>query len=112
MNCNKTQSDCVRPSLDVPPQKCFIFHEPMQILHSQYQLMENRFNTFEHWPKYLPGPSSKDLARAGFIYSQVGDKVKCFSCGVVLKDWVFGDDAFNEHLRWSSKCTYAKMVCG
>ena len=71
---------------------------------------QSRLKTFEQWPRYLPGPSPRELARAGFVYSEVGDKVTCFSCGVTLKYWEKDDDAFAEHLRFSPACHYARLV--
>ena len=51
-----------------------------------------------------------DLARSGFVYTEIGDKVTCFSCGWTLKDWEPFDDAYREHLRWSENCVFANMV--
>ena len=72
---------------------------------------QTRLKTFDDWPRYLPGPSPRDLARAGFVYSQVGDKVTCFCCGITLKYWEKDDDAFVEHVRFSPSCRFARMVC-
>ena len=79
----------------------------------QYQEYVNyvdRIASFQDWPKYLRGPNTRDLARAGFVYTQIGDKVTCFCCGMTLKNWEPFDDAYKEHLRWSKNCTYANMV--
>ena len=86
--------------------------EKSGIYYPHYRYMASRLHTFAHWPKHLPGPGIKYPARAGFIYTRMGDKVTCFRCGLSLRDWEPGDDAFKEHLRWSKDCGYAKMVCG
>lgn len=72
---------------------------------------ESRYLTFkEGWPKYLPGPNQAQLARAGFVYKGVGDRVECFCCGIGLKDWEWTDNAYAEHRRWSKDCPYAQLV--
>ncbi|XP_061170586.1 baculoviral IAP repeat-containing protein 3-like [Saccostrea echinata] len=86
-----------------PPQ-----HQLWQ--YPEYVTFASRFATFWDWPRYLKGPNKKDLARAGFIYTQIGDKVTCFCCRMTLKNWEPIDDAYQEHLRWSKNCQYAQMV--
>jgi hypothetical protein len=78
--------------------------------HPEYVNFADRYASFKEWPKYLKGPNKTDLARSGFIYTEIGDKVTCFSCGWTLKNWEPFDDAYREHLRWSENCTFAKMV--
>lgn len=78
--------------------------------HPQFANFDARFASFRDWPKYLRGPSKIDLARAGFIYTDIGDRVTCFSCGWTLSDWEPFDNAYKEHLRWSRNCAYAHMV--
>lgn len=76
----------------------------------EYRTFASRYATFQDWPKFLRGPNKKDLARAGFIYTQTGDKVTCFCCGMTLSEWEPVDDAFREHHRWSRFCQFAQMV--
>ncbi|XP_061190926.1 baculoviral IAP repeat-containing protein 3-like [Saccostrea echinata] len=76
----------------------------------EYLTFASRIATYGDWPRYLKGPNRKDLARAGFIYTQLGDKVTCFCCGMTLKSWEPLDDAYQEHLRWSKNCMYAQMI--
>lgn len=78
--------------------------------HPEYTSFGKRLATFRNWPKYLKGPNKTDLARSGFIYTDIGDRVTCFSCGWTLKDWEPFDDAYKEHMRWSRNCVYANMV--
>ena len=75
-----------------------------------YSTYSNRLLSFRSWPKFLRGPSKQDLARSGFVYTTIGDKVTCFSCGMTMKDWEPTDDAYREHLRWSKNCVFANMV--
>lgn len=77
----------------------------------EYMRFKSRLQTFkDKWPKYLPGPSPEELARAGFFYLGEGDKVKCFSCGVTLHQWEPDDSAYLEHARWSPNCKYLPLV--
>lgn len=78
--------------------------------HPKYANFVDRYASFQDWPKFLKGPTKKDLARAGFIYTGTGDIVTCFSCGLYLKDWEPFHDSYKEHLRWSKNCVYANMV--
>uniref|UniRef100_A0A8W8KYD4 Uncharacterized protein n=1 Tax=Magallana gigas TaxID=29159 RepID=A0A8W8KYD4_MAGGI len=50
------------------------------------------------------------MGRAGFIYTQYGDRVTCFCCGMTLSEWKPVDDAYREHLSWSRYCHFAQMV--
>jgi len=76
----------------------------------QYVDFESRLATYnEVWPKYLPGPSISDLARSGFMYLGVGNRVKCFCCGISVKHWEPTDCAYGEHYRWSRTCPYIRM---
>lgn len=76
----------------------------------EYANFATRYASFSQWPKFLKGPNMTDLARSGFVYTEIGDKVTCFSCGWTLKDWEPFDDAYIEHLRWSENCVFANMV--
>ena len=76
--------------------------------YNDYIKYADRLTMFKEWPKFLKGPNKKDLARAGFVYTQVGDKVTCFWCGINFKNWEPFDDAYKEHVRLSKDCTYAK----
>ncbi len=58
-----------------------------------------RMQTFQNWPKILmPNPSQ--LASAGFIYWNRGDRVRCFSCGLVLCAWKRSDIPLVEYYKW------------
>lgn len=72
-------------------------------------LCEERLKTFDEWPKYMR-PTPLELAKAGFYYTGMGDRVMCFSCKVVLKNWEPSDTAWDEHARWRSSCSYLRMA--
>lgn len=46
------------------------------------------------------------MATAGFYFAGIGDCVRCFHCGVGLRQWAAEDDPFIEHARWSQTCAY------
>ena len=74
-----------------------------------YKLYKERLQTFSTWPKYLY-PRPQQLASAGFFHTALGDVVKCFHCGITLKNWSPQDEVWKEHSRWSPSCGYIKMV--
>jgi len=50
-----------------------------------------RMTTFSKFPKNVPVDVSS-LARNGFVYTGFRDRVKCFSCGVIVEQWNASDD--------------------
>jgi hypothetical protein len=67
-----------------------------------------RLKTFHAWPKFLL-PKRSQLANAGFVYTNQGDRVRCFACKVLLCDWKRSDDPFAEHYKWSNDCEFLKV---
>ena len=80
----------------------------MNIKHPLYIKCENRYLSFQDWPKHLK-PTAKELSHAGFVYAGRGDVVFCFCCGIHLKHWEPEDKAWTEHYRYSPSCTYLNM---
>ncbi|XP_041954382.1 baculoviral IAP repeat-containing protein 7 isoform X3 [Alosa sapidissima] len=66
---------------------------------------EERFRTFQNWPSNAP-VTPADLARAGFYFLGVGDQVQCFCCEGILRYWVHGDSALEEHKRHFPTCDF------
>nr|CAB3225565.1 baculoviral IAP repeat-containing protein 7-A [Phallusia mammillata] len=50
-----------------------------------------RMTTFKQFPQHVPVDPVL-LARSGFYYSGYKDRVKCFSCGIAIDNWVERDD--------------------
>ena len=69
----------------------------------------DRVSSFDKWPLQLR-QDKHTLASAGFYYTNDGDLVKCFSCGLHLGDWLKDDNVWKEHQRWSPRCHYINMV--
>ncbi|NXG57432.1 XIAP ligase, partial [Hemiprocne comata] len=64
-----------------------------------------RLGTFIEFPLDCP-VSASALARAGFVYTGEGDKVKCFSCHTIIEGWAPGDSAVERHKNLSPDCKF------
>ncbi|XP_070189529.1 E3 ubiquitin-protein ligase XIAP-like [Littorina saxatilis] len=70
-----------------------------------------RLSTFSDWPAAgLPSPRS--LVIAGFYCMGTGDSVRCFYCGVTLRNWRENDDPWETHVRFRFSCDYVMTVKG
>lgn len=79
--------------------------------HPEFAIKSARLRTFAQWPRHMK-QTPEELSSAGFFYTLVGDRVKCFSCGGGLKDWDDGDDPWEQHALWLSNCNYLKVMKG
>ncbi|KAK6174720.1 hypothetical protein SNE40_017945 [Patella caerulea] len=70
-----------------------------------YSVRITSFATKEH---IFMNQSKEALSNAGLSYKGPGDKVICFECGIVLKQWVTCDIPICEHIKWSPYCPYVK----
>ena len=61
------------------------------------------------WPLTCP-VSPRMLAQTGFYYMGMEDNVKCFECGIFLKQWIAGDLAFGEHKRHQFNCPIVQGI--
>ena len=68
-----------------------------------------REQTFKNWPSQLVQKPA-NLTQNGFFYTDIGDRVTCFYCGVSLKQWNKEDMVETEHLKYEPNCLFAKMV--
>ena len=84
-----------------------IIHHPGPV-HENYITAHSRLLTYNLWPLWL-SQSPKDLADAGFFYTRLSDRVKCFYCDGGLKSWETEDDPFKEHRKWFSGCAFVKL---
>ncbi|KAK3107419.1 hypothetical protein FSP39_014181 [Pinctada imbricata] len=107
----KQHKDYVRvPVKNIQPPPPSSRTSPTLWKYPEYVYYGERLASFKDWPKYLRGPSKRDLARAGFVYTKIGDKVTCFWCGMTFKNWEPFDNADKEHLKWSKDCLFAKII--
>ncbi|KAJ7412655.1 Inhibitor of apoptosis protein [Willisornis vidua] len=68
-----------------------------------------RMSTFSTFPVNAP-ISERSLARAGFYYTGVQDKVMCFSCGLTLDNWQPGDNAMEKHKQLYPSCSFVQSM--
>lgn len=71
-----------------------------------------RYSTFAKFPGSF-AISERSLADAGFYYTGVKDRVKCFSCGLMLDNWKSGDIPIEKHKCFFPSCSFAQSFsCG
>ncbi|XP_052814217.1 baculoviral IAP repeat-containing protein 3-like [Mya arenaria] len=66
---------------------------------------ENRLRTFDTYPPQMV-PDKYEVAKAGFYYTGLSDRVICFRCDIKLKDWEKYDNAMNEHDKCLAKAEF------
>ena len=71
----------------------------------------DRIKTFKKWPKQIK-QTPQELAEAGFYYTQKGDTVRCFYCGLFLHKWEKEDNVISEHRRHGFTCKFIRTVYG
>ncbi|KAL0994988.1 hypothetical protein UPYG_G00130310 [Umbra pygmaea] len=63
---------------------------------------------------FAPFPSSavteRSLARAGWFYTGVGDRVQCFRCNVTAEGWQTGDCPIDRHRQLSPCCSFIQSL--
>lgn len=62
-----------------------------------------RIKTFKTWSRSCP-IRPVPLAKAGFFYVGIFDRVKCFSCEVQIWEWKKDDTAMGRHEQKNSQC--------
>ncbi|XP_020739062.2 baculoviral IAP repeat-containing protein 2 isoform X2 [Odocoileus virginianus] len=68
-----------------------------------------RMSTYSAFPTGVP-VSERSLARAGFYYTGVNDKVKCFCCGLMLDNWKQGDNPIEKHKQLYPSCSFIQNL--
>ncbi|XP_014400073.1 PREDICTED: baculoviral IAP repeat-containing protein 2 isoform X2 [Myotis brandtii] len=68
-----------------------------------------RMSTYSTFPTGVP-VSERSLARAGFYYTGVNDKVKCFCCGLMLDNWKQGDNPIEKHKQLYPSCSFIQNL--
>uniref|UniRef100_A0A8C8ZD62 Baculoviral IAP repeat containing 2 n=1 Tax=Prolemur simus TaxID=1328070 RepID=A0A8C8ZD62_PROSS len=68
-----------------------------------------RMSTYSAFPAGVP-VSERSLARAGFYYMGVNDKVKCFCCGLMLDNWKQGDNPIEKHKQLYPSCSFIQSL--
>lgn len=79
--------------------------------YTDFRFESARLNSYVNWPLSYIEP--KTLAAAGFYYTSQKDAVKCFECGLVLRQWTQGDNPWVDHQQFSGHCRFLRGIpCG
>lgn len=71
-----------------------------------YNKEVDRLETYNDWNNTFI--DKHILAKIGFYYLNVDDKVKCNFCKIIVKRWIEGDNPVEEHMKWSSSCPFMR----
>ncbi|XP_052812106.1 uncharacterized protein LOC128239484 isoform X1 [Mya arenaria] len=63
-----------------------------------------RLGSYSSWGRQLPTPFA--LTSAGFFFTGEDDLVRCYECGIGLKDFSEGDDPLREHAQHAPRCRF------
>ncbi|XP_045195762.2 baculoviral IAP repeat-containing protein 2-like [Mercenaria mercenaria] len=78
--------------------------------HPEYTDYNQRLGSYARWP--LRKPDAISLCDAGFFFSNPYDLVRCFQCGIGLKDFSDRDEPLFEHARHSPNCSFLVECLG
>lgn len=67
-----------------------------------------RISTYARFPS--SGVTERSLARAGWFYTGVGDRVQCFKCNVTAEGWQAGDCPTEKHRQLSPSCSFIQSL--
>lgn len=70
-----------------------------------YADMTVRLRSFKHLARDFP-VSAESCAEAGLFFVRKPGVMKCFSCGVIVRDWVDGDVPVEKHREANSNCHF------
>ncbi|XP_033739629.1 baculoviral IAP repeat-containing protein 2-like [Pecten maximus] len=76
-----------------------------------YVLLADRLKTFDRWPADIQ-QTPDQMLDSGFFYAGYEDCVRCFQCGIGLRNWEPPDNPHVEHARWSPRCAFLLQVKG
>uniref|UniRef100_A0A3B3T3Q4 Baculoviral IAP repeat containing 2 n=1 Tax=Paramormyrops kingsleyae TaxID=1676925 RepID=A0A3B3T3Q4_9TELE len=68
-----------------------------------------RISTFAKFPPTV-AVTERSLARAGFYYTGVGDRVQCFRCNATAENWQAGECPTERHRQISPTCTFIQSL--
>ncbi|XP_035664363.1 baculoviral IAP repeat-containing protein 3-like isoform X2 [Branchiostoma floridae] len=99
------QNNVLPNSYDIPDPGPGTPHERDIDPRHQYKSEQRRVDSYVTWPAWAP-LQPRELAKAGFFYTGSDDRVQCFCCQGILRNWEAGDRAMNEHRRHFSSCPF------
>lgn len=68
-----------------------------------------RISTFAKFPSTAP-VTERSLARAGFFYTGICDRVQCFRCNVTIDNWQTGECPAERHKQMSPNCAFIQSL--
>ena len=74
-------------------------------VYKEMTIFEKRFQSFKRWP-CCRAARPEQLAESGLFFCNSLDRVACFMCGVVIKNWEEADTAMREHKYYSPLCKF------
>ena len=84
--------------------------DPPPPIYPQFKEYQQRLASFHKWPYGYPHQSPSNMARAGLFFHKAPDRVKCFQCGLGLRDWENTDYPMSCHEEWSPDCPFIKSI--
>lgn len=81
---------------------------------AMYENYINLDSRRESFPKNFPIQeiTAHEFSEAGFFFGGIGDRTKCFFCGVGLTNWNDIDDPWKQHAKFSPNCVYLEDRMG
>nr|DBA13161.1 TPA: Inhibitor of Apoptosis protein [Oryctes rhinoceros nudivirus] len=97
--------------LDITGLARYLTRGKLSIVYPAFALLHERLKSFANWPIALI-QKPKVMADAGFYYTNHGDQVVCFSCGLGMHRWLPEDDPWEKHAEYNirDKCSYLYMM--
>jgi len=75
----------------------------------EYAIFSRRLQSLNEFS--APIHDKLHLAEAGFFFNTT-DSVQCWTCGIILENWLKGDCPFREHAKYSKNCSYILVYKG
>ncbi|XP_060586406.1 baculoviral IAP repeat-containing protein 7-B-like [Ruditapes philippinarum] len=101
---NEVQSSTIRNNISNNP----VITRPPR--HPDYVDSSERLRSYARWRHRKPDPQT--LTNAGFFYTNDADLVRCYQCGIGLKDFCEEDNPLHEHVKHSGDCPYLLEYLG
>ncbi|CAG2240685.1 unnamed protein product [Mytilus edulis] len=79
---------------------------PSPLKYPNYESLQSRKDSYFDWPANRSSLHPYDLSECGLFFTHFEDCVRCFQCGIGLRNWEEDDNPWVEHARWSRKCQY------
>ncbi|KAH3729120.1 hypothetical protein DPMN_055083 [Dreissena polymorpha] len=78
--------------------------------YQKYSTESSRFQTYSGWPHTTP--TVEECVFAGFFYTGDNDLIRCYQCGIGLKDFSPMDNPMVEHIKHVPTCPYLESIFG